>query len=143
MIATAGTASGAERRVMTMPKPPSGSLFKRGKWYWFEMVVKGMRHRRTLQTTNPQLAKVRFETLRSAILNGEDLPTFTKAAKIATGTSTTDVHTIIERLADKYAPHGECPPEDLCPQGYRKGCKPDADCRQCWIDTVTKFLEVD
>ncbi len=46
---------------------------------------------------------------------------------------------VIERLADKYAPLGECPPEDLKP---RQGCAPDADCRQCWIDTLTKFLEI-
>ena len=52
-----------------------------------------------------------------------------------------DVSEVIERLADKYHVLGECPPEDLTQRC--KGCDMDADCRQCWIDTVTKFLEID
>jgi len=55
---------------------------------------------------------------------------------------------VVDRLADAHAPIGDCPPEDLKPWshtkfGLKRACDMDADCRQCWIETVNAFLELE
>jgi hypothetical protein len=48
----------------------------------------------------------------------------------------------VERLATKKVKEGECPPESMRIVPLQFSCNVTDDCRKCWIDALSEFLEL-